>query len=86
MLSLSVSGSFTVLSLTLFAFLYFILGCWTYGLSVSSGVFIPALLTGAAWGRLVGMAVMSLFPQMVGKHIIHIYVYICLVYRRFTQQ
>ena len=59
-------GSFTVLSLSLFAFLYFMLGCWTYGLSVSSGVFIPALLTGAAWGRLVGMAVMYIFPQMVG--------------------
>ncbi|KAI0238338.1 H(+)/Cl(-) exchange transporter 7 [Lamellibrachia satsuma] len=57
-------GSFTVVSLSLFAFLYFMLGCWTYGLSVSSGVFIPALLTGAAWGRLVGMAVMYIFPQM----------------------
>jgi H+/Cl- antiporter ClcA len=59
------SGSYTVLTLSLFAFLYFLLACWTYGLSVSSGVFIPCLLTGAAWGRLMGMAAMYVFPTMV---------------------
>ena len=38
------------------------MGVWTYGLSVSSGVFIPSLVIGAAWGRLFGIAVVHLFP------------------------
>ena len=62
-----VAGSYTVLTLSLFATLYFLLSCLTYGLSVSSGVFIPALLSGAAWGRLVGMAAMYVFPQVVSE-------------------
>ena len=52
-------------SLALFTLSYWLLACWTYGLSVSSGVFIPSLLTGAAWGRLIGMGVFALFPKMV---------------------
>lgn len=28
--------------------------CWTYGISVASGLFIPSLLTGSAFGRIVG--------------------------------
>jgi len=47
--------------LIFFAF-YFVLSCWTYGLSVSSGLFIPALLTGAAWGRVVGTGMEYYFP------------------------
>ncbi len=45
----------------LFALFYFILATWTYGLSVPSGLFIPCLLTGAAWGRLVGILLVTLF-------------------------
>jgi len=41
-------------TLGIFFIVYFLLNCWTYGLSVSSGVFIPTLLTGAAWGRFAG--------------------------------
>jgi chloride channel 7 len=44
---------------------------WTYGLSVPSGIFIPALLTGAAWGRLFGIAVQYFFPQLVRQWIFH---------------
>ena len=61
-----ITASYTAITLGLFASLYFLLAVWTYGLSVSSGVFIPSLLTGAAWGRLIGMGVMYLFPHMVG--------------------
>ena len=32
--------------------IYFILACWTYGIAVPSGLFIPSLLAGAAVGRL----------------------------------
>jgi chloride channel 7 len=51
--------------LAVFASFYFILACWTYGLTVPSGLFIPTLLTGAAWGRLVGSGIEALFPDAV---------------------
>lgn len=41
------------MTLSLFFLLYFLLACWTYGLSVPSGLFVPSLLCGAAFGRLV---------------------------------
>lgn len=44
---------------------YHLLATWTYGLSVSSGVFIPSLLIGAVWGRLVGLLVVKLIPTAV---------------------
>lgn len=50
-------------SLVAFVLIFFVLGVWTYGLSVSSGVFIPSLAIGAAWGRLVGMGVAHLMPE-----------------------
>ncbi|XP_034241904.1 H(+)/Cl(-) exchange transporter 7 isoform X2 [Thrips palmi] len=56
-------GSHKVTSLSLFFVLYFLLSIWTYGLSLSAGLFIPSLLTGAAWGRLTGMGLMWLFPN-----------------------
>ncbi|XP_042197047.1 H(+)/Cl(-) exchange transporter 7 isoform X2 [Callorhinchus milii] len=49
------SGSYNPLTLGLFTLSYFILACWTYGLAVSSGIFIPSLLIGSAWGRLFGI-------------------------------
>uniref|UniRef100_A0A669EBZ6 Chloride channel protein n=1 Tax=Oreochromis niloticus TaxID=8128 RepID=A0A669EBZ6_ORENI len=48
-------GSYNPLTLGLFTLTYFFLACWTYGLAVSAGVFIPSLLIGAAWGRLCGI-------------------------------
>ncbi|KAL8566320.1 hypothetical protein ACOMHN_050438 [Nucella lapillus] len=63
--------SYGVLALVAFIVVFFLLGVWTYGLSVSSGVFIPSLAIGAAWGRLVGMGVVHLFPDQakdVGKY------------------
>ena len=38
---------------------------WTYGLMVSSGVFIPSLLIGGIWGRIIGMIVMKFLPSVV---------------------
>lgn len=49
-------GTYNPLTLGLFTLTYFILACWTYGLTVSAGVFIPSLLIGAAWGRLFGIS------------------------------
>lgn len=42
------------LVLLAFAVMYFSLACWTYGLGVPSGLFVPSLTTGAAIGRLCG--------------------------------
>lgn len=43
--------------LMFFGITYYVLACWTYGLAVPSGLFVPSLLTGAAFGRLFGQAV-----------------------------
>ena len=48
------------MTLGLFTLTYFFLACWTYGLAVSAGVFIPSLLIGAAWGRLCGILLASI--------------------------
>lgn len=50
------------LSLASFVVVYFFLAVWTFGLSTSIGLFIPTLLTGAAWGRLVSIGLYSIFP------------------------
>ncbi|XP_047213764.1 H(+)/Cl(-) exchange transporter 7-like [Girardinichthys multiradiatus] len=52
-------GTYNSLTLGLFTLTYFLLACWTYGLAVSAGVFIPSLLIGAAWGRLCGILLAS---------------------------
>ncbi|CEF62539.1 CBS domain and Chloride channel, voltage gated family and Chloride channel, core domain-containing protein [Strongyloides ratti] len=59
-------NSFKPLTLLIFSIEYYILTLWTYGLSVPSGIFIPCLLTGAAWGRLFGIGVEMLFPNLTG--------------------
>lgn len=55
-------GSHKLTTLFIFFVVYFLLNCWTYGLSISSGVFIPTLLMGAAWGRLIGSMIEEFIP------------------------
>ncbi|XP_077866692.1 H(+)/Cl(-) exchange transporter 7-like [Saccoglossus kowalevskii] len=55
-------GAYKPVTVGVFFCIYFCLACWTYGLGVPSGLFIPSLLTGAAWGRLVGIFVHYVFP------------------------
>ncbi|XP_025780740.1 chloride transport protein 6 [Puma concolor] len=52
-------GTFSPVTLALFFALYFLLACWTYGTSVPSGLFVPSLLCGAAFGRLVANVLKS---------------------------
>ncbi|XP_040843859.1 chloride transport protein 6 isoform X2 [Ochotona curzoniae] len=52
-------GTFSPITLALFFVLYFLLACWTYGISVPSGLFVPSLLCGAAFGRLVANVLKS---------------------------
>jgi len=47
-------ADFPVGHLLLFASTYYCLACWCYGLGLPSGLFVPSLLTGAAFGRIVG--------------------------------
>ncbi|KAI8797392.1 H(+)/Cl(-) exchange transporter 7-like isoform X2 [Biomphalaria glabrata] len=56
----NVPGTYQVVTLTIFASGYFLLACWTYGLSIPSGLFIPSLLIGAAWGRIAGILLSGL--------------------------
>lgn len=58
-------GTYNAWSLLVFCIVYFFLTCWTYGVIVSSGLFIPSLLIGASWGRLIGIILHTLFPSSV---------------------
>ncbi|XP_015175894.1 PREDICTED: H(+)/Cl(-) exchange transporter 7 [Polistes dominula] len=58
-------GSHNDITLAVFIILYFILAVFTFGLSMSSGLFIPSLLIGSAWGRLIGSALAKIFPNSV---------------------
>lgn len=63
-------------SLSAFVIVYFFLAAWTFGLYSSIGLFIPTLLTGAAWGRLVAIGIYYLFPNIVSKEIIKPYIWL----------
>jgi chloride channel 7 len=52
-------------TLMVFVPIYFLLSCLTYGLNVSLGIFIPCLLVGAAWGRLIALLMTMAFPGAV---------------------
>lgn len=58
-------GSHTILTLAVFGAIYFILSCATFGLNVSLGIFIPTVLVGAAWGRLMAMILFYIFPKAI---------------------
>ncbi|XP_048581083.1 H(+)/Cl(-) exchange transporter 6 isoform X2 [Nematostella vectensis] len=47
-------GAFSLPSLAIFFICFYFLACWTYGASVPSGLFVPCLLCGAAYGRFIG--------------------------------
>ena len=49
-------------TLVFYCVMCFFLALWTYGLCVPSGLFIPSLLIGAGWGRLVAILLRFLFP------------------------
>lgn len=60
-------------TLSILFVVYHLLATWTYGLMVSSGVFIPSLLIGGLYGRIIGMAVIKLIPAAgtnIGKYVL----------------
>lgn len=52
--------------LLMFFCVYGTLTCLTYGIAVPSGLFIPSLLTGSAFGRLVGVIMIHIFGEHSG--------------------
>lgn len=53
--SINTSSEFHVFSLTLFFILYCILGLITFGIAVPSGLFLPMILMGSAYGRILSI-------------------------------
>jgi hypothetical protein len=53
-------GEFSFSTLAVFTCIYFALFCWTQGIAAPVGVFVPAILTGASYGRLVGQLLNSI--------------------------
>ncbi|KAF1412934.1 Chloride channel protein B, partial [Spheniscus magellanicus] len=47
---------------------YFILSCWTAGSAVASGLVIPMLYTGALYGRIIGLILVSIFGVQTNKY------------------
>ena len=66
-----VVDEWNILPLMVLCVAYHLLATWTYGLSVSNGVFVPLLLIGALWGRVIGMLVMAVWPAAVCVAIHH---------------
>ncbi|NXS74565.1 CLCB protein, partial [Pandion haliaetus] len=47
---------------------YFILSCWTAGSAVASGLVIPMLYTGALYGRIIGLILVSIFGVQTNEY------------------
>ena len=54
---------YTFRALGIFFASYFVISCVTYGMNISSGLFVPNLLLGALWGRILGMTLHWLVPE-----------------------
>ncbi|XP_019103572.2 chloride channel protein CLC-b [Beta vulgaris subsp. vulgaris] len=57
--STNTPGEFRPVSLVIYFVLYCILGIFTFGIAVPSGLFLPIILMGSAYGRLLGIAMGS---------------------------
>jgi H+/Cl- antiporter ClcA len=56
--------AFSTAALILFFVSYISLAVLTYGIAVPSGLFVPSLLSGAAFGRLFGNVARKLYPSL----------------------
>lgn len=54
----------SIKTLALFLVVYYALAVITYGMSISSGIFIPSLLIGATGGRLIGLILQHFFGRL----------------------
>ncbi len=58
------TNTYSVTSLGMFFVCYYFFTCATYGMWISSGLFVPNLCLGALWGRLIGIFLHTFFPQV----------------------
>eukprot|EP00210_Caulerpa_lentillifera_P000903 g874.t1 len=63
LLSTNNNMEYTERSLLLYFVFFYILAILTYGVSIPSGLFVPCILCGSSYGRLVGMYVNGLHPN-----------------------
>ena len=56
-------GQYEMGSLVSFGSAYLLIACITYGIAVPSGLFVPCILTGAAWGRFLGTVIAHQYPD-----------------------
>ncbi len=57
-------NSYSVTSLAAFFVCYYFFTCVTYGMTISSGLFVPNLCLGALWGRMFGIFLHTVFPDV----------------------
>lgn len=57
-------AEYSVGTLLTFVVVFYLLAVLTYGVSVPTGLFVPSILCGAAYGRLVGVFVADLHPSI----------------------
>lgn len=57
--------SFAIFTLVIFFLVFAAFTCWTYGVAVPSGLFVPSLVAGAAFGKLVGILLNLAMPNAV---------------------
>eukprot|EP00040_Diaphanoeca_grandis_P030627 m.181449 g.181449 ORF g.181449 m.181449 type:complete len:832 (+) comp32066_c0_seq2:159-2654(+) len=62
-----VEEQFDILSCFLFFIALYFTSCWTYGLMIPSGLFVPSLACGAAYGRFVVEVIVQLTPYHVAN-------------------
>eukprot|EP00879_Flechtneria_rotunda_P004562 GHRR01004817.1.p1 GENE.GHRR01004817.1~~GHRR01004817.1.p1 ORF type:complete len:654 (+),score=198.62 GHRR01004817.1:480-2441(+) len=60
-------AEYGVSTLLVFVALFFLLAVLSYGIALPTGLFVPSILCGAAYGRLVGVFVADMHP---GSHVI----------------
>lgn len=56
-------SEYTVSALLTFTTIFYFLAVLTYGVAVPTGLFVPSILCGAAYGRLVGIFVAEMHPD-----------------------
>ena len=62
---------------------YHLMATCTYGVMASSGIFIPSLLIGGVWGRLVGMLLMQWLPGIVSTVSVVVVAVVVVWWRRW---
>lgn len=63
LLSTKTDMEYTERTLLMYFVFFYLLAVVTYGVSIPSGLFVPCILCGSSYGRLVGMYVSGMYPE-----------------------